>query len=394
MNLITLLGSGVSIPSGLPDVQKITENILYDEYHMHTDSTFYKGKGQSFSGGFEKTARIQDFLKTLKKEIDANNNQRESNYEDLYYVCNQIYEHSLGEFENPLIVPFLSDFRSNNFELFETIHVMGSMEFDYRILSHYSLIFIQCVVWDSLSFNNEPIGFKLLIDILKSNKVEQNFLVTLNHDLLLEILLKQHELPYDDGFTHTDGDVIYFDRCAFKSSKHKIQLIKLHGSLDWFRFSSYDENGTRKINYAKTLNNDRWHCRNNDGELLVNLDGIPRFLTGTNNKLLDYTLDFYKILQNKFSEILSQNSKVLISGYGWNDIGVNKFLFSWIDSKPENTIILLHRNPEELRANSKSALIYRFDELKKSGKLILVEKWLCDLDLQNLQDVKLNLFSS
>ena len=210
----------------------------------------------------------------------------------------------------------------------------------------------------------------------------------------MEILLKKQKLLYNDGFTNDDGDVLYFDSTAFKSSKCKIQLIKLHGSLDWFRFSSYDDNGRRRINYAKALSSDRWHCRNSEGELLANIDGIPRFLTGTNNKILDYTSDFYKILHDKFTEILSQNSTVLISGYGWNDVGVNKLLFSWIDSKPENTIILIHRKPDELRANSKSALIYRFDELEKFGKLILVEKWFCDLDLQNLQDVKPDLFSS
>jgi len=392
MNLITLLGSGVSIPSGLPDVKKLTENILYNEYHLHSDSTFYKGRGQSFDGGFEKSVRIQDFLKALKKEIDEIN-QRESNYEDLYYMCNQIYEHSLGEFENPLIVPFLTAFSSNNPRLFETIKIMEGIEFDYEILTYYSLIFIQCVVWDSLSIKNEPVGFKLLTDILKSDKFEHKFLVTLNHDLLLENLLKKKELPYNDGFARVDGDVVYFDSSQLDSSSQKIHLIKLHGSLDWFRFRSY-ENGLSTISYAKALNNDRWHCRNKDGELLANSDGIPRFLTGTSNKLLDYTSEFYKILHNKFRKILSQNSRILILGYGWNDIGINKILFSWIDSKPENTIILLHRNPEKLRSNSKSALIYRFDELVKSSKLILVERWLCDLDFPELLDLVPDIFNS
>ena len=359
MNLITLLGSGVSIPSGLPDVKKLTENILYNEYHLHSDSTFYKGRGQSFDGGFEKSARIQDFLRALKKEIDEIN-QRESNYEDLYYACNQIYEHSLGEFENPLIVPFLTAFSSNNPRLFETINIIGSMEFDYKILTYYSLIFIQCVVWDSLSIKNEPVGFKLLTDILKSDKFEYKFLVTLNHDLLLEILLKKKELPYNDGFARVDGDVVCFDRSQLDSSSQKIHLIKLHGSLDWFRFRSY-ENGLSRISYAK---------------------------------LLEYTSEFYKILHNKFRKILSQNSRILITGYGWNDIGINKILFSWIDSKPENTIILLHRNPEKLRSNSKSALINRFDKLVKSSKLILVERWLCDLDFPELLDLSPDIFNS
>lgn len=392
MNLITLLGSGVSIPSGLPDVKKITENILSDEYHMHTDSTFYKGKGQSFSGGFEKAVRIQNFLKALKKEIGANNNLKRPNYEDLFYVCNQIHEHFLGELENPLIVPFLSEFKRKYSNLFETINVMGDIEFDYIILSDFSLTLIQCVVWDSLSINKEPIGFELLIDILKSNKFKQNYILTLNHDLLLETLLNNQKLQYDDGFTIADGDVFFFDRKAFMSSKCKIQLIKLHGSLNWFRFSSYDDNGKQKIDYAKSLNNDRWHCRNNEGELLANLDGIPRFLTGTYNKILDYTSDFYKILQTKFSEILYQANTILISGYGWNDIGVNKLLFNWIDSKKENKIILLHRNPNELKVNSRSALIYRFDKLVESGKLVLIEKWLCDLNFQELMNVRPNLF--
>jgi len=205
--------------------------------------------------------------------------------------------------------------------------------------------------------------------------------------------LDKQGLIYDDGFSIADGDVRYFNEQGFLTSKSAIQLIKLHGSLNWYRFSSYDS-GKQKINYAKSLNDDRWHCRNSEGELLANLDGIPRFLTGTKNKLLDYTIDFYRSLQNKFSEVLYQANIILISGYGWNDIGVNKLLFNWIDSKTENKIILLHRNPTELKENSKSALTYRFDRLVESEKLVPIEKWLCDLNLKELLNINPKIFTS
>ena len=386
MNLLILLGSGVSIPSGLPDVKSITKNILSDEYHMHTDSTFYKGKGEPYSGGFEKAVRVQKFLKELKREIDANIDLSESNYEDLYYVCNQIYEHFIGEFENPLIVPFLSCFKRKHSDLFETINVMGNIEFDYSILSEFSLSFIQCVVWDLLSIKKEPIGFELLTDILNSKKFERKYIVTLNHDLLLENLLSDQDLTYDDGFTIADGDVRLFDKKGFMSSESAIQLIKLHGSLNWHKFRSRD-------NFAKALNDDCWHCRDNEGRLLANRYGIPRFLTGTNNKLFDYTLDLYKTLQKKFSKILCQTNTILISGYGWNDMGVNRLLFSWIDGRTENKIILLHKDFAELKTNSRSAL-YHFDKLEKSGQLVPIKKWLCDLNLKELLDIKPDLFTS
>jgi hypothetical protein len=41
MKLMLLLGSGVSKPSGLPGVQKLTEAVLTGRWFRHTDGKFY-----------------------------------------------------------------------------------------------------------------------------------------------------------------------------------------------------------------------------------------------------------------------------------------------------------------------------------------------------------------
>ena len=47
MNIMFFLGSGISFPSELPNVNQITESLLNDEWFDHSDLTFIQGKHPS-----------------------------------------------------------------------------------------------------------------------------------------------------------------------------------------------------------------------------------------------------------------------------------------------------------------------------------------------------------
>lgn len=113
MRIAFLLGSGASIPAGMPSTQTITERILSGEGIMrHTDGTYYFGKPLYAHEGIpdEHVPRVTKFLNRLKAEIDdyyAYQPERFANYEDLYYVAGQIHDSELKEYDNPVVQPFI-----------------------------------------------------------------------------------------------------------------------------------------------------------------------------------------------------------------------------------------------------------------------------------------------
>ena len=75
-----------------------------------------------------------------------------------------------------------------------------------------------------------------------------------------------------------------------------------------------------------------------------------------------------------------------MSGYGWNDKGINGRLFQWLRSSLMNKIILLHREPEEkIKKGSKSPMWHSYDDLVKNGRLIPVKKWLSEVNIEQIK---------
>ncbi|MDZ4289107.1 MAG: hypothetical protein U0984_14160, partial [Prosthecobacter sp.] len=63
--MILFLGSGVSLPTGLPRVGELTEAIMWQHWHLNTDQLFYSGKAEAWSMA-DPTETVQCFLRYLK----------------------------------------------------------------------------------------------------------------------------------------------------------------------------------------------------------------------------------------------------------------------------------------------------------------------------------------
>lgn len=66
-----LLGSGVSLQSGVQSVDKVTEALFEEDYWEHTDQSFIKGihPSEQLRDYYDVTP-IQDFLKLIKERVD------------------------------------------------------------------------------------------------------------------------------------------------------------------------------------------------------------------------------------------------------------------------------------------------------------------------------------
>jgi hypothetical protein len=108
-----LLGSGVSLAAQMPSVKAIAGRVLSGEgVRHHTDGTYYFGKPLYAHIGFpdEYVPRVVMFLKRLEIEIALyyfHEVGRVVNYEDLYYTASQIRDSEVGEYDNPVVRPFI-----------------------------------------------------------------------------------------------------------------------------------------------------------------------------------------------------------------------------------------------------------------------------------------------
>lgn len=373
MKIMLFVGSGVSLKSGAPDVQKITSEILGGNWRSHTDSNYYAGKENA--GPDFKVIRVQKFLAILKGLADSYLMERRgiiATYEDLFYLAYQIENEIDGPIDNPLVKSTVEKVHLQSVDIVKPCSPL-EIEYDLARLASDSRDFIECVVWHMLGANKVPKGFEMLEEIVGCQLVDRLDICTLNHDLLVENYLDEKGIAYADGFRDADGEVRWFDPAIYESEENRVTLQKLHGSINWWYLEHLKRRkyGIVKKGLRPML------CKDHNGIRVDEIGARPNFLSGSYNKITDYRHGIFVELHNRFFRILKENDTILMSGYGWNDSGINGWLYEWLNSSDENRIVLLHENPELLK-HSKSSLRWRYQELTVKGQLIPIKKWFSD----------------
>ncbi len=381
--LIVLLGAGISYDSGLPGVDKLTEAILNDKWYRYTDRIYAPGDHAADDKLHNDVPHLQAFLRLLKSHADdylMSRTGRRASYEDLFYLCGQIADDLRHEIDNPALLPFINSISMQANELINSLPKL-LIKIDVRYLATRACYFIQCVVENELFTKDQPKGLSLLQHLASASGITKLCIATLNHDTLAERVLQDSGIQYNDGFVERDGDVLFYDPMHFQSES-KCALLKLHGSINWYRYR-LSQNNQRVERWGIPTNDDYFHPRRADGELFEILDYSPIFLTGTYNKMLNYGYGIFANIHSKFGSALHNHDKMVVSGYGWNDRGINDKLFEWLLSSPNRRLILLHQEPETLK-QSQSAMWHRYDDLVKDGRLIPVEKWLSETSIDEI----------
>ena len=206
--------------------------------------------------------------------------------------------------------------------------------------------------------NEIPKDENELIEIYHSfvdyiSKFESVDIFTLNHDLLLERVLELNGLKYSKGFNAEDSPISHNNLSVpfFNNTfNEKIKIHKLHGSLDFFQFRHYTNNGslwlepTGEYDYYMTTNYSTKHnsirINPHTKEILqdYNPDIVPKFITGTRKlDLIDNDFLFKNLFQN-FQEVIDKTENLFISGYSFSDEHLNEKLkskkFNYINQNP------------------------------------------------------------
>lgn len=387
-----LFGAGISIPAGMPSTQSITEKVLSGENIMHhTGGNYYFRKPQYHHMGLpdEYVPGILYFMKRLKIEIDLYYSKypfkHNTNYEDIYFLATQIYDTLKGEYDNPAVLLFVDKVKTD----IKTLLTGKSHEtrkiWELDELAEETTKYISDIVCNML---DKPIESSKHLDLLESCYLDDENskidIYTLNHDKVIEEYLNSKSIEFNDGFNKYSPRIRRWEPRLLDMNKTKVRLFKLHGSIDWFRFRPEDSDWSEEfIGIPNKM--DIFHIEDSEGRRLWGLDHRPPILLGTYNKMLDYTGGINEDIFYHFYKSFRKVKDLIICGYSFGDRGINTKIINWIYLSPINKIIVIHPEPDKLKAGSRGSIGNKWDGWLQQDKLNLVPKGIEDTSWDELK---------
>lgn len=362
-HLTVILGAGFSANAGMPTARSIAERFNQDlrEKLISASSSewfWIEGKDDTFIHNgklnYDCIAYSYVFNELVKSYITDRG--KFIYYEDFYQFIidnftNSDWVEKLFEKAKKSLLfdkPFFLD--EKNKEYYKSY----LFAFDHKQFQKVSDI-LNYLIGDILSVipknNAELIEiYQEFIDYI--SEFESVDIFTLNHDLLLEKVLELNGLKYSKGFnveyspiSHNDLSVPFFNN----TFKEKFKIHKLHGSLDFFQFRHFKQNGswlnpTGECDYYMTTNYSTKHysirINPHTKEVLqdYNPDIVPKFITGVRKlDIIDNDFLFKQLFEN-FEKVINKSENLFISGYSFCDEHLNEKLrskgFNYINQNP------------------------------------------------------------
>jgi hypothetical protein len=361
--LAFLLGSGISRPAGLPSLADLTERVLSaKDVYKGTDQVYYvDAEGARLSPPREEVAWVPPFLRLVKCDVDRqraeHGDDREASYEDLYYLIHQVVEHILGDAENAALAPFQDKYENAG---------------PWRALRSYdgrpaiwreSRWFIHDLVSQSLSKpTDRPLNY---LNSFREAVADKAFsavdLFTLNHDVVLEQHLLQHQVAVLDGFSSPpSGADRYWQRGLYEARAHT-RLFKLHGSINWWLVEGPEPWRDDHLTIPGSPVSLRSHLRRNDDR--------PVLLIGTQNKIAEYTGSVFADLFCLFRSRLRMADHLVVCGYGFGDRGINRQIIEWFYSTSQSGKIAVLDPSSNLKQTARGEIAHKWADWEAAGRL-------------------------
>ena len=195
---------------------------------------------------------------------------------------------------------------------------------------------------------------------------------------MVESLLR--EINYEDGFAGLKHGRI-FDPKRLRTRAKRIRFLKLHGSITWFRWQRREGEHYRD-HYVVGAS---YEPQKEKGVRWIN-DEIPTILAGSYNKHAEYNRSIFKEFMYAFHSELSEHKLIVMSGYGWGDLGINERLCEWLGRDHSHRIVLLHEQAPWSMLDSSHVIRYQWRRLIRIRKLVVMRKWLKDTTWAEILD--------
>lgn len=388
-----LFGCGISIPAGLPSTWEITNEILckWNDWYKYDSQYRLKVNSGQREDYFENSQysdyprKIAFFLNLIKEEINhyygfVAKIDAIQNYEEIYDFVYHIRKALSRDIDNPLTNRIIQSLVHS----IEPIHPRNQDQYEeLRLLCDESIQYMKNVIYANLTKKHGCIDYLRIIAELKKNIDIQN-IFTLNHDKIMESFLRKESIEYYDGFNIEEVNGVRFWESDFLTYKEKLQYLKLHGSIAWFNFRKDDVVSLNVYNIGIV---EEWRSDDEVGILINNqlyqVDKFPEFLTGMNDKYLEYNYGLYLELFYHFHRLLSETDILIVAGYGFGDNAINLRIIDWMENE-KNKIEIITPNVELTIKNARGAIYSRFQDWPNT-RVNFIEKGIENTSFQDFK---------
>jgi hypothetical protein len=318
------------------------------------------------------TPRVKTFLGWLVEWLRPDRHD----YESLFFACQQLDDDLSGEYENPLLRPFVESCAQRAADWWgdDPVFEFTGPEPPLRMvhaLARESRNYIAGAVASALEFDGEmqePIHSPLLHACADSG-VGFIDIITLNHDALLERSFKTANVGVEDGFGQAhDMDGVEQWNGYRMEQPPRIRLVKLHGSIDWWEISREARRRlVRGVGYP-------FRIRDRFEQYWDTPDQRPRILVGTTNKMLDYLQPFNLDRLAVFRRSLLRCHGLVVAGYGFGDKGVNTMLVEWCHTRNQRLAVIDPCMEQGPAKNARSAIKRMWPRLTAAKRLLPIEE--------------------
>lgn len=386
--LCFLLGSGISQPAGLASVGQITEQVLSPkEFFRCSDGLYRRASAVQQSRELVQMQlpdleRLEQLLRWLKGHAEiryAVDTHRMVNYEDLAYLAAQIHDDAFDEYENPAIGPLVCC-ALNSLPDMCSAGKLGEQAGEVAN-------FIADVVADMLCKPaTQTDHLSLFREAASDSQFQELNVFTLNHDCLLERYLRDNGGAIVDGFNPENSlgirswNPVLFDCPSNHTKNPVVRLFKLHGSINWRRFRPREAqnqepsgNPWREEYVGIRSNPGLADAKDAEGRIHEELDRAL-FIAGTFNKMFSYLNHVFLELHYRFHRALGEPTRLVVSGYGFGDKGINNRITDWMcsacSSGARNMILIEPRSLADLQQTARGAIAGKLVSWQEAGSLI------------------------
>jgi hypothetical protein len=366
VKLTFLLGSGISRPA-IPSVEELTNAVLTGTGIVDAVGGTCRGKDPNCDGEADHKAGVnmRTFLHWLRVQGSTryvDYPERKINYEDIAYLAGQIADDIGYEYENPAIHPFVLKVLTDLQGFIPSIASRDGL----RKLAKETVLYIRRTIIreiESQQKANDVCHLQFFVDACTDDAVQQVDLFTLNHDTLLEDCLRK-TLNHDsfslvDGLRDNDDGTWRWDPSIYEEAKRngkRINIFKLHGSIDW------------KTCVLRSQGDERFIGTSTNGAYEI---GEPIILMGTFDKMLRYHAQPFLELHYRFMHTLKDRNSLIVCGYSFGDKGVNTRIVEWMKSSVSNRLLII--DPAK-SANLQSTARGAIQEIMRSISQILEDR--------------------
>ncbi len=223
---------------------------------------------------------------------------------------------------------------------------------------------IRKVIWNTVNYSEKEIISKLLksemtefdaiknmIEKFRSAHPQVVNIITTNYDRVLEYVMGYYNIPFSDGFIGREFSL--FNNIHFKG-QNITNLIKVHGSLSWFKVGS------------------------NSRYLMVDhADCEPLIISPGKNKYQEAYQNPYRDLIQKSDALIDSAQSFLVVGFGFNDEHLTPKIKEKVNSGTPLVLItkkITDSCRNELKEAQKYVLLEENETIKKTSVITKIGK--------------------